>query len=78
MTVETRDGQRFSQYAQTRKGDPDLPLSDAELDEKFFELTGDVLGAAARPLRDALWRIDTLASLSELPFGTIEAKSAAE
>ncbi|WP_339850901.1 MmgE/PrpD family protein [uncultured Nisaea sp.] len=78
VTVETRDGQRFSHYAQTRKGDPDLPLSDAELDEKFFELTGDVLGAAAGPLRDALWRIDTLASLSELPFGTIEAKSAAE
>ena len=44
VTVETRDGQRFSHYAQTRKGDPDLPLSDAELDEKFFELTGDVLG----------------------------------
>ena len=64
------------QPLQDRKGDPDLPLSDAELEAKFFELTGDVLGTAARPLLDALWRIDGLASLTTLPFGEIAAKSA--
>ena len=77
VMIETTDGQRFSHYARTRKGDPDLPLSDAELDAKFFELTGDVLGKAAKPLLDALWRIDALASLSDLPFGEIAEKSAA-
>lgn len=78
VTIETRDGQRFSHYAPTRKGDPDAPLSDAELDEKFFELTGDVLGKDAGPLRDAIWRIDNLASLSDMPFGDMAKKSAAE
>ncbi|MEP6149869.1 MAG: MmgE/PrpD family protein, partial [Nisaea sp.] len=78
VTIETADGQRFSHYARTRKGDPDLPLSDSELEDKFYELTGDVLGTAARPLLDALWRIDAFASLSELPFGEVTAKSAAE
>ncbi len=78
VSIETEDGQLFSHFARTRKGDPDLPLSDSELEEKFFELTGDVLGTAARPLLDALWRIDALTSLSELPFGDLAAKSAAE
>ena len=78
VTIQTEDGRQFSHYARTRKGDPDAPLSDTELDEKFFELTGDVLGRAAGPLRDAIWRIDDLGTLSDLPFGGMATKSAAE
>lgn len=78
VMIETEDGKQFSHYARTRKGDPDAPLSDTELDEKFFELTGDVLGHAAQPLRDAIWRIDDLGTLSALPFGGMATKSAAE
>ena len=36
VTIETTDGQYFSHYARTRKGDPDLPLGDAELEAKFL------------------------------------------
>ena len=32
----------------TRKGDPDAPLSDAELDEKYLELAAPVIGEARR------------------------------
>jgi hypothetical protein len=34
----------FTHGQHTRKGDPDLPLSDAELNAKFTELTSPVLG----------------------------------
>ena len=43
----------------TRKGDPDAPLSDRELSDKYFELTGPVIGrAAAENVLQALWSID--------------------
>ncbi|HET9903898.1 MAG TPA: MmgE/PrpD family protein [Xanthobacteraceae bacterium] len=46
VTIETRDGRRFTHLQHTRKGDPDDPLSDSELDEKFLELASPVLGQA--------------------------------
>src|SRR5581483_624715 len=47
VTLRARDG-REEQYLQpTRKGDPDLPLSDAELDDKFLELAAPVIREAA-------------------------------
>ncbi|UUX51044.1 MmgE/PrpD family protein [Nisaea acidiphila] len=78
VTIETADGRRFSHYAPTRKGDPDAPLSDAELDEKFVELVSDQLGAGTAALGDKLWKIDRLASLAELPLGRAATQSAAE
>lgn len=45
--IVTTDGQRFEFFAPTRKGDPDNPLTDIELDAKFHELTDPVLGEAA-------------------------------
>ncbi len=48
----------------TRKGDPDMPLSDAELEEKFLELAAPVLGdGAARKLLERLWRLETQSTL---------------
>ncbi|MGP1676599.1 MAG: hypothetical protein ACTS6J_05505, partial [Burkholderiales bacterium] len=39
-----------------RKGDPELPLTDAELNDKFTELAQPVLGeAAAAALLTQLW-----------------------
>jgi hypothetical protein len=55
----------------TRKGDPDAPLSDAELDDKFLELATPVCGGAhARALLDRLWRLDTLPRLDTLGAGS--------
>ncbi|TMH45800.1 MAG: MmgE/PrpD family protein, partial [Betaproteobacteria bacterium] len=42
-----------------RKGDPDLPLSDAELEHKYFELASPVLGEEqARALLARLWKLE--------------------
>ncbi|OZI40207.1 2-methylcitrate dehydratase [Bordetella genomosp. 1] len=55
------DGRRLRHDAPYRKGDPEAPLSDAELNDKFMELAAPVLGGArAAELRDAVWRLDTL------------------
>lgn len=59
VTIVLKDGRRFSFRQPTRKGDPDAPLTDEELEDKFRELAAPVLGdgAAERVLR-RLWDID--------------------
>ena len=47
VTVELLDGRRFAHFQPTRKGDPEMPLTDAELEAKFLELAAPVIGAAA-------------------------------
>lgn len=68
VAIVTRDGRRLERFAPTRKGDPDNPLTDADLAGKFRELADPVLGAArsgellaglqalggARPVRDLM------------------------
>jgi 2-methylcitrate dehydratase PrpD len=59
VAIEARDGRREEYLQPTRIGDPDAPLSDAQLDAKFLELAAPVLGeAAARARLAALWKID--------------------
>ena len=76
VEIETRDGRRLNHYQATRKGDPDAPLSDAELSDKFFELTTPVIGrAAAERLLTTLWSIDgkSAGELGALHFGVTPA-----
>jgi len=47
VTVALRDGRRFSHYQPTRKGDPDAPLTDAEVTAKYRELSEPVIGEDA-------------------------------
>jgi 2-methylcitrate dehydratase PrpD len=47
VEVETMDGRTLRHAQPTRKGDPDAPLSDEELGEKFFELAVPVIGLPA-------------------------------
>ena len=64
VAIEARDGRREEFLQPTRIGDPDAPLSDAQLDAKFLELAGPVLGdAAARAQLAALWKIDSRPTL---------------
>jgi 2-methylcitrate dehydratase PrpD len=64
IAIETRDGRRGDYLQPTRKGDPDLPLSDGELEHKFMELATPVLGeAAARALIARLWTLEHAASV---------------
>lgn len=64
VTIELKDGRREIFLQPTRKGDPDMPLSDGELDEKFLELATPVIGQAkAKNLLQRLWRLETLRTL---------------
>jgi hypothetical protein len=51
----------------TRKGDPELPLTDRDLDDKFMELASPVVGEGrAQALLARLWRIDASTDLRTL------------
>jgi len=72
VTVHTRDDHRLSFHAPTRKGDPDNPLSDDEISEKFMELAGPVIGSSeARDLLAVLWRIQSFDDLAALPLPAV-------
>lgn len=61
VAVTTAAGDVLEHFAPYRKGNPESPLSDAELNDKFDELAGPVLGRArAQTLRDAVWRLDAM------------------
>jgi 2-methylcitrate dehydratase PrpD len=61
VTMKLRDGRDFFQFQPTRKGDPDAPLTDRDLSEKFLELVGPETGSqAAATLLDALWKSSAL------------------
>ncbi len=77
IEIETTGGERFEHYSPTRKGDPDNPLSDEELAEKFLELTSPLLGpASAAGLLDALWQLDQADDLVALPIDPAKATAA--
>jgi len=64
VAIEARGGRHEELLQPTRKGDPDLPLTDAELEDKFLELAAPVLGEApARKLLERLWRLEAEAKL---------------
>jgi 2-methylcitrate dehydratase PrpD len=48
LRVELKDGRVLERFQQTRKGDPDDPLTDEELTEKFDELAAVALGDEER------------------------------
>jgi len=61
VAITTRDGARLEHFAPYRKGDPEAPLSDADIDAKFEELVAPVVGEArSRELLAMLWKLETL------------------
>jgi 2-methylcitrate dehydratase PrpD len=61
VAITTRDGRRIEHFAPFRKGDPEAPLSDAEIDAKFRELAIPVIGEGkSAALLEKLWRLETL------------------
>jgi len=61
IVITLVDGRVIEQYAPCRKGDPEAPLSDADINDKFTELASPVIGAepAARLLAQ-LWQMERL------------------
>jgi 2-methylcitrate dehydratase PrpD len=67
VEIDTTDGRTLAFRAETRKGDPENPLTDAELEDKYFELTEPVLGrATADALLAELWGIERVTDLTRL------------
>lgn len=64
VEIVLRDGQRLAHLQPNRKGDPELPLTDADLEGKLVEFAAPVIGAdAARALAARLWTLDTSETL---------------
>ncbi|MBM3358820.1 MAG: MmgE/PrpD family protein [Betaproteobacteria bacterium] len=77
IEIETADGRCFGHFQPTRKGDPGMPLTDEELNDKFLELCVPVIGeAATRKLLGELWKLETLRSC-EFDYGARAAARAA-
>jgi 2-methylcitrate dehydratase PrpD len=56
VEIKLKDGRVLNRHQHTRKGDPDAPLSDQDLSDKFLELTSDAIGAAqAKAVLAQLW-----------------------
>lgn len=58
VTITLRDGRHLTLLQPDRKGDPELPLSDADLEGKLMELATPVIGEAqARALLGRIWQL---------------------
>jgi 2-methylcitrate dehydratase PrpD len=67
VQIDLTDGRTVSFRAETRKGDPENPLTDAELEDKYFELTESALGRArAEALLAELNGIEGVKDLTKL------------
>jgi 2-methylcitrate dehydratase PrpD len=64
VAIQLADGRKEEYLQPTRKGDPDMPLSDQELNDKFLELAGPVLGTKAEKKLEELWRLETQSTLA--------------
>jgi len=64
VTITLKDGRNFEHLQPDRKGDPELPLSDADLEGKLIELAGPVIGQAqAEALLQRIWNLTKSESL---------------
>ena len=67
VTIDTTDGRQVGMELDYPKGDPRNPLTEAEIEGKFDALAEGVLSKdKARRLKDAVWKVEELDSVSEL------------
>src|SRR5580765_2801941 len=67
VNITTTEGRTFSKQLDYPKGDPRNPLTDQEIEEKFSALADGVLSVKAQAkLKDAIWNLDKVDSISEL------------
>jgi len=77
VEIELADGRRYSHFQETRKGDPEMPLTDEELNDKFMELAAPVVGEpGARALLAALWQTERLPDIDFEPAARQPARAA--
>lgn len=67
VTFEIIDGRRAAHLQPTRKDDPDQPLTDAAVTDKFLELVAPILGdVRTNTLLQRLWRLDGCRDIADL------------
>jgi 2-methylcitrate dehydratase PrpD len=67
LTVRLKDGRAFEHLQPYRVGDPESPLTDAQINDKFLELASPVIGdEQASALLSRLWAIDELPDVRAL------------
>jgi 2-methylcitrate dehydratase len=67
VMIVTSDGRELTMQLDYPKGDPRNPLTDKEIEEKFEALAEGVLSPAAQErVKDAVWNLEKLGSVTEL------------
>ena len=67
VMIRTSDGREFTKQLDYPKGDPRNPLTDREVEEKFEALAEPVLSKAAqKKVKDTVWKLEKLESVSKL------------
>ncbi|MCW5664570.1 MAG: MmgE/PrpD family protein [Piscinibacter sp.] len=67
IRIRLRDGRVLERLQPDRKGDPELPLSDADLEGKLLELAGPSIGEpAARALIERIWALHEAPTVATL------------
>ncbi len=67
VTIRATDGRQFSKQIDYPKGDPRNPLTDAEIEEKFDALAAPILSVEQlADLKDAVWNLEKVASITDL------------
>ena len=65
--IDTTDGRSFDKQLDYPKGDPQNPLTDQEIEEKFAALADGVLSAGAQKRAiDSVWNLEHIGSVTEL------------
>lgn len=67
VAITTTDGQQFTKQLDYPKGDPRNPLTDAEIEEKYDALADGVVSReTSKRIKDAIWNLEKLRSVSDL------------
>lgn len=67
VKIRTSGGREFEKQLDYPKGDPRNPLTDAETEEKFAAVADPVMSKPAQQrVKDAVWNLEKLTSVSEL------------
>ncbi len=67
VAIKLKDGRTLERHAPTRKGDPDAPLTDADLSDKYRDLASAIIGKpTALDLEERVWALDGLGSVADL------------
>lgn len=67
VEVQLKDGRVITEAVEGPKGEPDLPMSDAELEKKFLDLAAVSIGAVrARDLSELIMNLENVPDVSKI------------